>query len=173
MVRLGRCAIVVGVAITTVAAAVPKVVLSGAGLAVGGAKLTFAKTSRVESIRVVSSALGKPTKTGSYGDCGQGDVIDYAKFRSGFELSFIKDKLSGWTQDTPALSTSNGVHVGITVAALRKVYPDVFLDKGDEANGGPSATFQREQGPNGWIESVRPSARVTGLFAGATCLPGI
>ncbi len=103
----------------------------------------------------------------------KGDVIGYAKFRRGFELSFVSGRLSGWTEDGTVLATDRGIRVGATVAALRKAYPDIFTDPGDQANGGVGPSFQREGGPNGWLGGTRPAAHIVGLFAGTTCLSGV
>lgn len=161
------------VAALVAAAPVKTVVLNGTGLTAAGKKLVFDKTPRTEAIAAVIRVLGKPTKSGSYGDCGQGSVIAYAKFKGGFELSFIRGKLSGWTEEQASLATDRGIRVDATLAALRKAYPDVDTDPGDEANGGVGPSFQREGGPNGWLSGVKPNSKIAGMFAGATCLPGV
>lgn len=148
-------------------------VLAGNGVAVGATVAKFGVATTAQAIAVVAAALGRPIERGSHGDCGQGAVIGYAKFRGMFELSFVKGRLSGWTADAPTPKTAKGIGVGATVAMLRKAYPDIWTDPGDEANGGLGPRFQREGGPNGWLDGTRPGAKVTGLFAGATCLAGI
>ena len=148
-------------------------ILSGDGFTVGAAAAHFKVTTRASAIALVGNVLGKPTEVGSHGDCGQGEKIGYARFRGDFELSFISGKLSGWTEDSPGLATGRKVRVGMTVAELRKAYPDVTTDPGDEANGGLGPSFEREGGPYGWIDGVKASSRIIGLFAGATCLSGI
>ena len=161
-----------GAAIAT-AAQPPRLALTGSGYTIGGQTARFAATTRVAAIVQVSAVLGKPLETGSHGDCGQGDVIGFAKFRGGFELSFVKGRLSGWTVDGPIPRTGRGIGVGTTVAQLRKAYPDVDFDPGDEANGGLGPQFGRDGGPNGWLQGVRSGDRVVGMFAGATCLAGV
>ena len=56
---------------------------------------------------------------------------------------------------------------------MRRAYPDIEIDPGDEAHGGLGPSFGRDHGPNGWLDGTRPSSKVVGLFAGATCLAGI
>ena len=183
---MGKLAIAMAAVVTTAAMgtgnAVPvaptnpaaaALVLSGDGIRAGGRTATFARATKAQAIALVSAVLGKPIEAGSHGDCGQGDDIGYAKFRGAFELSFVKGKLSGWAQDSPALATDRGIRVGTTLAALRKAYPDVEADPGDEANGGLGPSFQRDPGPSGWLAGTKPTSRITGLFAGATCLAGV
>ena len=157
------------------AAPVPNaaLVLTGDGFSAGGKTAKFDVTGRAQAVALAIAALGAPAAQGSHGDCGQGAVIGYAKFRGGFELSFVKGRLSGWTADRASPRTSRGIGVGATLAALRKAYSDIETDPGDEANGGLGPSFQREGGPNGWLDGVKPGSKVTGLFAGATCLAGI
>lgn len=151
----------------------PKLVLSHTGFTLGSRHASFNKTSRTDAIALASLALGRPVATGSHGDCGQGQVIGFAKFRGDFELSFVGGRLSGWTEDGPALATGNGIRVGSKVAALRKAYPDTYTDAGDEANGGLGPSFQSETGPSGWLDGVKPTSKIAGLFAGTTCLSGV
>ena len=145
----------------------------GDGSVAGGSAARFGTVSRAQATAMTTAALGAPVNQGSHGDCGQGDVIGYAKFRGGLELSFVKGKLSGWTADNASTKTAEGIGVGATLAALRRAYPDVEADPGDEAHGGLGPSFQREAGPNGWLDGVKPTSKVTGLYAGATCLAGI
>lgn len=173
-----QSAVTLAIALLALAAPVlaaksPQIALRGNGLLAGKTSLVFGQTSRTSAIAAVTAELGKPLKTGSHGDCGQGAVVTYAKFRGGFELSFVKNRLSGWTEDETMLATDKGIRVGSTVSALRTAYRNLFLDPGDEANGGVGPGFQREGGPNGWLDGTKPTSRITGLFAGATCLPGI
>lgn len=155
------------------AAAPAGLTLAGDGFSYAGTRAKFTVTTRAQAIALATRALGKPTKVGSHGDCGQGDVIGYAKFRGEFELSFVGGRLSGWTEDSAGLATDRGIRVGATLAALRRAYPDIDTDPGDEANGGLGPSFQREDGPNGWLSGVKPSSTIGGMFAGATCLAGV
>ena len=154
-------------------AAAPKLLLGGDGFSANGKHATFGTTTRALAITLASTALGKPLKIGSHGECGNGDTIDYAAFRGDFELAFVKGKLTGWTADGPDPKTTRNIGTGATVAALRKAYPDVDLDPGDEKNGGLGPSFQREGGPNGWLDGTKPGSKVAGLFAGETCLSGV
>lgn len=151
----------------------PVVTLGHNGFSVGAKHATFDRTTKADAIALASAALGRPTASGSHGDCGQGDIIGFAKFRGNFELSFVKGKLSGWTEDSTKLATDKGIRVGDNVAALRKAYSDVFTDAGDEANGGLGPSFQSETGPAGWLDGVKASSKIVGMFAGATCLSGV
>ena len=150
----------------------PTVVLAGNGLTVGARTVPFERTSKAEAIAIVAAALGRPVKQGSHGDCGQSDIQTYATFRGQFELSFVRGRFVGWTADGPGLRTAKGIAVGATLAAVRHAYPDIETDAGDEANGGLGAGFQREDGPQGWLDGTRPASKVTGLWSGTTCIVG-
>lgn len=168
----GAMAMLLSAAALCAAAPAGQILLRGDGLVAGGKPLVFGRSLRADAIAAVTRILGKPNKIGSHGDCGQGDVIAYARFRGDFELSFVKGKLAGWSEDGQTLATDKGIRAGSSVAALRKAYRDVSIDSGDEANGGVGPSFQREAGPNGWLDGTKPNSHVSGLFAGATCLPG-
>lgn len=159
-------------ALATLAAMAPTVVLTGDGVRVGGGVATFGKTARAPAIALVSAALGKPLKQGSHGDCGGAEIQTYATFRGGFELSFVRGKLVGWTQDTAALATDKGVRVGATLAMVRRAYPDIDVEDSEEDAGGLGAQFGRDGGPDGWLSGKHPGpgAKVLGLWSGQTCI---
>ena len=149
----------------------PTLTLSHDGFSVGSKHSRFDLTPKAQAVALAS--LGRPIASGSHGDCGQGQVIGYVKFRGDFELSFVGGRLSGWTEDGPALATGKAIRVGSSVSALRKAYPDTYTDAGDEANGGLGPSFQSETGPSGWLDGVKPTSKIAGLFAGTTCLSGV
>lgn len=150
----------------------PALVLVGDGMIVGGKPAKFGAMSKAQAIALVTGALGKPVEQGSHGDCGQDKVLTFARFKGDFALTFATGKLVGWTADGTSPKTSKGIAVGAPLSALRKAYPDIETDPGDEANGGLGASFQRENGPDGWLDGTGPKAKVVGLFAGATCIVG-
>jgi hypothetical protein len=154
------------------AAPAPTLVLNGDGLSAGGKTIRFGATTKAQAIAFVTAVLGKPSESGTHGDCGQADIQTYATFKGDFQLSFVKGKFVGWTADAAGLKTGKGIGVGSTVAAVRKAYPDIDLNPSDEENGGLGASFQREGGPDGWIEDVKPASKVVGLFSGTTCIVG-
>ena len=151
-------------------AARPVLVLAGDGVGVGARTIKFDRTTRAQAIALVTTALGPPVKQGNHGDCAQDAIRYYAAFRGDFELTFVGGKFVGWTEDGTTLHTAKGIAVGSTLAAVRRAYPDVETDEGDEANGGLGASFQREDGPQGWLDGTRPTSKVIGLYAGVTCI---
>ena len=154
------------------------VTLAGNGLGVAGPTGQAAQTvrfgmPRAAAIKIVSAALGAPTKTGVYPECGQGHAIGYAKFRGGIELSFVGGKLVGWTLDEGGSQNyrmNNGIGIGTTVAALEKLLPKVFVDPGNEEGGGIGPGFTLDEGPNGWLDGTRMTSKVTSMYAGETCI---
>ena len=166
-----RIGVILALALVGAAPANP-LVLAGDGLSLGAKTVKFDRATKAQAIALVTIALGAPVKQGSHGDCATDTITTYAMFRGAFELSFRRGRLSGWTADKPGLKTAKGVAVGTTLAAVRRAYPDVDTDAGDEANGGLGASFQREGGPNGWLDGTKPASRVISLYAGATCIVG-
>lgn len=154
------------------------VTLAATGLAIAGPRGKAAQTvrfgmPRAAATQIVSGALGAPVKTGVYPDCGQGHAIGYAKFRGGIELSFVGGKFVGWTLDDGGdenFRAANGVGIGTTVATLRKLFPDVSVDPGNEAGGGLGPGFTSDTGPNGWLDGTKSLSKVTSLYAGETCI---
>jgi len=128
---------------------------------------------RAAAIKIVSGALGAPTKTGVYPECGQGHAIGYAKFRGGIELSFVGGKFVGWTLDyggNQNFRTGNGVGIGTTAATLQKLLPDVFIDPGNEEGGGIGPGFTSDKWPSGWLDGAKQTSKVTSMYAGETCI---
>lgn len=165
----GRAAILL--ALVAAAPAVrPTLVLAGNGLSVGSTVVPFDRTSKALAIEVVSAALGPPVKQGNHGDCATDHTVYYAQFRGHFELSFARGKFVGWTADAAGLRTARAIGVGATLAQVRRAYPDVDVSASEEASGGLGANFQREAGPSGWLDGTRPTSKVIGLYAGATCI---
>lgn len=162
-----------GVLIVALLAAAPApVVLASDGVRVGSARATFERTGKAQAIALLTTALGKPVKQGNHGDCGGADDLTYATFRGGLELSFVRGRLVGWTQDGPALTTDRGVRVGQTLAAVRRAYPDVDVQDSEQDEGGLGAQFGRDGGPDGWLSGKHPgpASRVLGLWSGQTCI---
>ena len=169
-----RTLAVVGL-LAVAAAPAPKPVLTGNGFTVKPAATTKFGVSRAVATAAASKALGAPIKSGRYEDCGQGTGLDYARFKGGFELTFERGKLVGWTvemQGDRTLRTTTGIGIGSTVAQLQKAYPNVFIDPGNEEEGGLGPTFALDEGPSGFLDGDRVTSKVTKLFAGATCIVG-
>lgn len=163
----------IALAVALVAAAPatkPVVVLDGGGVTVGSRTVRFDRTTRAQAIAAVTAALGPPVRQGDHGDCAQDAIHYYARFRGDFELTFVRGKFVGWSADGASPRTARGIGVGMTLAAVRRAYPDISVDEGDEENGGLGASFQREAGPDGWLDGTRPTSKVTGLYAGVTCI---
>lgn len=130
-------------------------------------------TARAKAIALVSGELGAPIQTGVYPECGQGHAIGYAKFRSGIELTFVAAKFVGWTIEPGGDKrhrTANGVGIGASAAMLQKLFPDVFIDPGNEEGGGIGPGFTSDTWPNGWLDGDRATSKVTSMYAGETCI---
>lgn len=141
--------------------------LLGDGLSCKSQKLPFGKPGQA-AISAITAALGKPLRSHTVPDCGQGDPMTLVEFKGGLTLQFLKGRFSGWSLDEPAdagLKTGEGIAIGASRAAVLKAYPDAYVD-----DGSLGVMFTREDGPSGFLDSDAPNARVTGLYAGETCM---
>lgn len=162
------------------AAPVTKVVMRADGftIQVSGKPIEVVrfKAARAQAVAAATRLYGKPTAQRSQCDCATNDgSFSLAGFNGGLELTFDHGKFSGWTVNNGGpngLQTVAGIGVGSTVAQVRKAYPNVFVDPGDEANGGLGPSFQVNDGPNGFLDGNRATSRVTAMYAGATCIVG-
>jgi hypothetical protein len=128
---------------------------------------------RTTAIALVTSQLGPAIKTGVYPECGDGKPLGYADFRGGIQLTFSNAKFVGWTLDAKGdvrNKMANGVGIGTTVATLKKVVPDVFIDSGEQENGGLGPGFQSETWPSGWLDGAKPSSKIVSMYSGTTCV---
>jgi hypothetical protein len=157
----------------TAAAPAPQApwVLRGDGLArsiAGKPQLLRFGMPRQAAVTTASAVLGKPLSTQTSPDCGQGNPMVLVSYKGGLTLQFLGGRFSGWSLDPPAdprLRTAAGIAIGSTRAAVLKAYPDATID-----DGSLGVMFTREDGPSGFLDSARPTAKVTGLHAGETCL---
>lgn len=153
-------------------------VLAHGGLILRGATGQAARTlsfgtPRAAAIALVTSQLGPAIKTGVYPECGDGKPLGYADFRGGLQLTFSNAKFVGWTLDAKGdvrNRMANGVGIGTTVATLQKMVPDVFIDPGEQENGGLGPGFQSDTWPSGWLDGARPSSKIVSMYAGTTCI---
>ena len=138
----------------------------------GPRKLPFG-TPRAKAVEMVAGQLGPAIKTGVYPECGDGKPLGYANFRGGLQLTFSNAKFVGWTLDAKGdvrNKAANGVGIGTTVATLQKLVPDVFIDPGEQENGGLGPGFQSDTWPSGWLDGARPSSKIVSLYSGTTCI---
>jgi hypothetical protein len=146
-------------------APVRRLVLEPAGLLLPtGQRIRFG-TPMATAITLASAALGKPTKRGTYPDCGQGIAIGHVHYRGELELSSLAGKFVGWTLAKPGPKTASGIGIGATFADVRRAYPDADTDSFDDW-----VRFTTGNGPNGFLEGKGPNARVVSLNAGQTCI---
>lgn len=140
--------------------------LSGAGA--GKAATLHFGVPRPAAIASLTKLLGKPRSVRTVPDCGQGDPMVLAAFGGGLTAQFLKGKFSGWSLDTqadPRFRTAEGIRIGSSRAEVLKAYPDADID-----DGSLGVMFTRDAGPSGFLDSMKPRARVIGLYAGETCM---
>lgn len=130
-------------------------------------------TPRATAIALVSGQLGPAIKTGVYPECGDGKPLGYADYRGGIQLTFSNAKFVGWTLDAKGdvrNKAANGIGIGTTVATLRKMVPDVFVDPGEQENGGLGPSFQSDTWLSGWLDGARPNSKIVSMYSGQTCI---
>ncbi len=146
-------------------------VLRGDGLSrivAGKQRVLRFGTPRAAAVAEASAVLGKPSSSQTSPDCGQGTPMVLVSYKGGLTLQFLKGKFSGWSLDPPSdprLKTPAGIAIGSSRAAVMKAYPDATID-----DGSLGVMFTRENGPSGFLSSLKANARVVGLFAGETCM---
>ena len=111
---------------------------------------------------MVGAALkGARPEQGNNLDCGS----SYAAWGNGLTAWFAKDRFVGWSAraGTAPLTTASGIGVGASRAALESVYSARIASStlGLEFSAGGLA---------GLLDGDGPSATVSALWAGATCI---
>lgn len=114
-------------------------------------------------VMAVLAFRGSP-EIGTQQECGAG-ALDYASWGDGLTLYFQDDKFVGWAageRGSGRVATASGVGPGSTRAELESAYSArVFQSTlGTEFEAG---------GLFGILESPRPTARITAMWAGASC----
>jgi len=143
-----------------------KLALDSEGLRVfntvsGASRLLPFGMSRPELVKAVSAAQKAPPLL-------QGDNIAcraaYASWPSGLTVLFARDRFAGWSalHADPSLATASGIGVGSTRAELEGAYTILVTASS------PGSQFTAG-GLAGLLDSTRPDARVSALWAGMSC----
>ena len=127
----------------------------------GASRLVPFGTSRADLVKAVSAAQkAQPLLQGDNLTCRAA----YATWPSGLTAFFSKDRFAGWSalHADPTLVTASGIGVGSSRAELEGAYKILVTAStlGSEFTAGGLA---------GLLDSVRPDAKVTALWAGMTC----
>lgn len=128
----------------------------------GASRLIAFGTAREQAQRAISAAAkAEPVEQEDSPDCGAA----YARWTDGLSAWFRDGKLSGWSvgPDSAGLATASGLRPGSTRAELDAAYGARIVPStlGVEFSAGALG---------GMLDSARPNARVTLLWAGTTCL---
>lgn len=127
----------------------------------GASRLIPFGTTKADAMRAISAAQKVPLRAqGSNADCG----ATYAAWVNGLTVWFAKERFVGWsaTAGAAALTTASGLKVGATRAELESAYAVKIAKStlGTEFSAGALA---------GLLDSDKPGAKVSDLWAGATC----
>ena len=147
------------------AAASAPLILDGTGLAFvernGGATRMIAfDAPKTETIEAVTRALGRPPgERGTNEECGGGSQ-DFAAWKGDIILWFAEGRFVGWDSKGD-LKTADGLGIG----SRRSAIPQFQVE---ESSLG--IEFTGESGLYGLLESTAPTARITALWAGSTCI---
>lgn len=121
-----------------------------------------------QAVAALSLVLGKPTADPTE-DVACAHADQEVTWRGDFRIAELDGKVAGWFSTSKALSSPSGVHVGTTVARLKRVY-------GAKLNIIPiegSAVEFNVDGVSfaGALESKKDTARVTALYNGVCGSP--
>lgn len=128
----------------------------------GASRLIPFGTTKPDALRAIGAAQKTPVRSqGVNAECSAA----YATWDNGLTVWFIKDRFVGWSaaQSSAPTATAAGVKVGSSRAELEDAY-EVKLMKsplGTEFSAGALA---------GMLDSGKPDAQVSHLWAGVTCL---
>lgn len=149
------------------AVAAPKLALDGEGLrlfdaASGAARLIPFGTRKADALSALTAVQAAPPRE-------QGENVDcratFATWASGLTAWFAQDRFVGWSvrPGSREVTTASGLTVGSSRADLDSAY---------SANVAPSSLGVEftAGGLAGLLDSARPDAHVTHLWAGATCI---
>lgn len=147
---------------------VAKLALNGEGLrvfitATGGSRAIPFGIAKADALRMLESVQGAPPqKQGENIDCGATNAI----WSDGLTVWFARDEFVGWSLASTGspLSTAGGLMLGTTRSELENGASVARIAKsslGEEFTAGDVA---------GLLDSTAADARVTNLWAGATCI---
>lgn len=152
--------------------AAPVLAIDGEGLrlfnpATGSARPITFGTTRVTTLS--SLAFRGEPKFARLEECGAGP-LDQAAWSDGLRVYFQDGKFAGWALDArvndgtirPAITTASGIGPGSTRAELQDAYSARVMQStlGTEFTAGDLA---------GLLDGAGPRARITNLWAGASC----
>ena len=149
-------------------AAGASLVIDGQGLALIGGEPASARPLRFgtprEQVLAALAFRGAPSESGRLEECGAGP-LDYASWADGLTLHFQDGGFAGWAvrgRGAQAAS-SNGIRIGSSRAELERAGgANIFESSlGTEFEGGGLA---------GVLDGSGKSARITHLWAGASCV---
>jgi hypothetical protein len=128
----------------------------------GASRLIPFGTGREEAQRAFAAAVkAQPLEQEEISDCGAA----FARWPGGLVTWFADGKFTGWSAgaDSTGLATASGLRPGSTRAELDAAYSAKIVPStlGVEFSAGALG---------GMLDSRRPNAKVTHLWAGTTCL---
>ncbi len=121
---------------------------------------------RKDLLARVEAVLGKPTRTGANGECGEGamELVGY----DALTLLFQQNKFVGWFLDgaKPKLTTGTGAGIGST--RMQMADGLAISDVPDSSLG---REFSTESGSlSGLLDGEGDGAKVTALWSGQACI---
>lgn len=123
--------------------------------------LAFGDDAR-QSMETLGRVLGEPPPVSVENEECQ---VDFARWSNGLTVWSSNSRFTGWsvTPGSSALSTASGVKLGSTRVELESAYDAQIMESslGTEFLAGGLA---------GVLDSTRPDARISNLWAGETCI---
>lgn len=154
-------------------AAAPAMTLASDGIslvdaATGSARMIAFDTAQADAIAAFTGAGQTPGALSRNEECG-GGPMEMADLPNGLQLTFMGGKFVGWTAPNAirgandSLKTASGIGVGSTRQALEAAYTVTIEDSTLGVEFSASEMF-------GLLESKAPTAKITNLWAGDTCI---
>jgi len=133
--------------------------------ATGSTRAVSYGTPAADALNAVTAMLGTPTDRGVNAECGAG-AVDFVTFPGGLQLVLQGDRFVGWTarpNGEQPLRTMSNIGLGSTRAELEAVYA------ANIARSTIGVEFMAG-GLQGVLESDAPTARITDLWSGVSCV---
>lgn len=128
----------------------------------GASRLIAFGDDAMQSLQALGGVLGEPPPAPVQNEDCQ---VGFARFSNGLTVWSSRSRFTGWsvTPDSSPLATASGVMIGSSRAELESAYDAKIMESslGTEFLAGSLA---------GLLDSSRPDAKISNLWAGETCI---
>ena len=129
----------------------------------GGTELLPFSRSKGQTLVTMTRAEPARGQESVNSECGAGPLT-FVAWLDGLTLVFQDDRFAGWTVNKPGLTTMDGIGVGSTRADLLAARPTTTVE--ESTLGTEFAVGEM----GGLFDGKGPTAKITNLWAGVTCM---